>query len=275
MKKLILLLPLLLNAENYEEKYYKDVTHHPSKIAIHTDLGYSSYMIELHSSEIDSAIDYDILEFTLGASYSYDDWMWGIYSKFVVDEFSSNMRVSALNQNLGDKTNIDREEYAVYSNYTLNESDSDSWRFNVVFRVSSLDAGDNYLSYNYYDSLFKYKTQDLALSLVYSQQSLNMDSSWFVNGGFLYSRAEVEMYESVNNNLQDSFVDDNSFAIGAKLAIGYNYKFLPNMFFTLRADYWQLDFEKLDVKSRVGDILPKATLGEEIYSIHTGVTMTL
>ena len=146
MRQIILLLPLIVSAENYEEKYLKDKTYHPSKVAIHTDLGYSSYMIELHSSEIDSAIDYDILEFTLGASYSYDEWMWGAYSRFVIDELSSNMSVSGKNKSLGDKADIDKGEYAIYTNYTIKESQNDAWRVNAIFRVSSLDARDSYLS---------------------------------------------------------------------------------------------------------------------------------
>ncbi|SFV59988.1 hypothetical protein MNB_SV-12-1251 [hydrothermal vent metagenome] len=272
MRGIILLLPLLLSGENYEEKYLKDDTFHPSNIAIHTDLGYSSYLIELHSSEIDSAIDYDILEFTLGASYSYDDWMWGAYSKFVVDEVISNMNTKG--ESLGDKANIDRDEFAIYTNYTLRESESDAWRVNGILRVSSLDASDSYISYHHYTSQFRYQTQDLAISLVYSQNP-NRDSSWFANSGLLYSQAQVEMYEGVDNNLQDSFVDDSSFAIGVKLSMGYNYRILSNLFFTLRGDYWHSDFEKLEVESRVGDRLPKARLREQVYSVHTGVTLTL
>jgi opacity protein-like surface antigen len=268
MRLIIFILPLLLMAENYEEKYYRDKNHHPSKMAVHTDLGYSSYMIELHSSEIDSAIDYDILEFTLGASYSYDDWMWGIYSRFAVDEFNSNMN------NLKDNANIDRDEYAIYTNYTLKESEGYSWKINGVFRMSSLDASDSYRSYNLYSSQFRYNTQDLALSLGYSQD-LDRDSLWFANGGILYSRAKVEMSESINSTPQDSFVDDSSSAIGIKLSLGYSYRVLPNLYLTLRGDFWQSDFNKLDVESRVGDTLPKASLGEKIYSIHTGVTLAL
>jgi opacity protein-like surface antigen len=274
MRRIIFILPLLLGAENYEEKYYKDKNHHPSKMAIHTDLGYSSYMIELHSSEIDSAIDYDILEFTLGGSYSYDDWMWGLYSRFMVNEFNTNMSVTSTDQSLGDRANIDREEYAIYSRYIIKESDSYSWKINGIFRISSLDATDSYRSYNLYSSQFRYNTQDLALSLGYSQ-NLDRDSLWFANGGILYSRAKVEMSESINSTPQDSFVDDSSSAIGIKLSLGYSYRVLPNLFLTLRGDFWQSDFDKLKVESRVGDTLPKASLEEKIYSIHTGVTITL
>ena len=267
---IIILLPLLLNAENYEEKYFKDKTHHPSKIAIHTDLGYSSYMIELHSSEIDSAIDYDILEFTLGVSYSYDDWMWGIYSQFVVDELDSNMKITTTNKNLGDIASIDREEYAIYSNYTLKESETNAWYINSIFRTSSLNAKDSYYSYYHYFTLFNYKTKDLALSLVYTQE-INQDSSGDINIGLLYSNTQVEMWESIDNNLQDTFVDNSSSAIGEKLSFGYNYRFFSNLFLNFRIDYWHLNFQKLDIESRVGDTLPKATLKEESYSTHIGV----
>jgi len=86
---ILLLALILLEGESYEDKFYKDSSSHPSNIAIHTDLGYSSYMIELHSSEIDSVIDYDTLEFILGVSYSYDQWMWGVYGKFIIDELKN------------------------------------------------------------------------------------------------------------------------------------------------------------------------------------------
>ncbi|MCH9740548.1 MAG: hypothetical protein K0U38_06880 [Epsilonproteobacteria bacterium] len=272
MKKLLIsILPLLLSAENYEDKFYKDKNHHPSNIGIHTDLGYSSYMVELHSSEIESAINYDILEFTLGASYSYDAWMWGAYGKLLLNEIKSNMYTTSTHKALGDHADIDKNEFALYGNYTLKEDEKSSWRINSIYRYASLNAKDSYLSYHSYESLFKYKTQGLALSVVYSQK-LTQNALWSISTGLVYSQAQVKMSESVDSTPQDSYVDDQSQALGFKLGANYNHKILENLFFNLRTEWWQSNFGELEVDSRVGNKLPSASLKEQTLSVYSGVT---
>ena len=268
---LLFLLTLGINAQNYEEKFYKDATDIPKGFGVHTDVGYSDYLVELHSSEVDSAIDYDVLEFTLGASYVYDKWLWGVYGKFLVDEFKSNMYVVTTQSPLDDKANISKDEFALYVNYRLKESANDVWKINLIYRYASLDATDSYVSFYNYASHFQYQTDGLALSLVYSQM-LNERDSWFINSGLVYSRAKVEMSESINHNLQDSFVNDSTKAIGVKLSAGYNYKVTNKLFLNIRIDAWRHNFNKLSVTSRVGDSLPKAELKEQSFSTYTGLT---
>lgn len=267
----IALMPIILNAQSYEDRFYRDKNHHPSKIGIHSDVGYSSYMVEFHSSELDSAISYDILEFTLGASYSYDTWMWGIFGKFMIDELQSNMDVVPTGERRNDHAKINKDEFALYTNYTLSQNQRDALRINALYRYAHLDARDSYLSYNSYESLFRYRTQGLALSLVYSQ-ILTEYSSCFINFGLIYSMAEVEISESIGSKLQDSYVDDISSAIGIKFSAGYNHKVFPNLFLNIRTDVWQSNFGTLQVKSRVGDRLPRATLTEQSFTLSTGVT---
>lgn len=269
--KVLFFFSLVLNAENYEEKVYKDSFHIPKGFGFHTDLGYSSYLVELDSSEVNSAIDYDVLEFTLGSSYAHGKWLWGIYGKFLVDELQSNMYVITTQRPLNDQANIDKDEFGIYVNYMLKQSDHEKWKLNVIYRYASLDAVDHYLSFHNYSSQFTYQTDGLALSLVYAQ-ALNEEHSWFAQAGVIYSKAEVEMSESIDNNLQDSFIDERSHSLGAKLSVGYNYKVTNNLFFNIRADGWRHNFNKLTVTSRVGDSLPKATLKEHSFTTYSGVT---
>ena len=121
MKKYIILvlLSITINAQNSEERFFKDKNAHADGFGIHTDLGYSSYLIELDSSELNSAIDYDVLEFTLGSTYSYEKWMFGIYGKFLLKELNSNMFVVTTQQKLGDQAALNKEEFGLYANYTL------------------------------------------------------------------------------------------------------------------------------------------------------------
>ena len=273
MKKqiILILLSLSLNAQNNEERFYKDKNAHADGFGLHSDIAYSSYLIELDSSELNSAIDYDVLEFTLGSTYSYEQWMFGIYGKFLLKELNSNMFVVTTQQKLGDQADIDKEEFGVYANYTLSQKENDTWRVNFIYRYSSLEAKDSYKEFNIYQSTFDYDTQGVALSLVYAQ-TLNDKSSWFTQAGLLYSRAKVQLSESVNTQLQDSFVDDTAQALGGKVSLGYSYALSNQLFLILRTDAWRLNFGELNVGSRVGDTLPKAKLKEQSFSTYTGLS---
>lgn len=268
---ILLLLPFLLSAENYEEKFYKDATHKVKGWGIHTDVAYSSYLIELDSSEINAAIDYDVVEFTLGTSYTYEDYMFGVYTKVLLKELQSNMNVVTTQAPLDDHANIDKKEFAFYVSRTLKESENSSWRVNAIYRYASLDAIDSYRAFYDYASTFDYVTHAMALSLVYAQK-LNEEASWFVNGGLLYSQATVKMSEKINTNFQDSFVDDKANALGLKFSLGYNCKLNEHLFLNVRSDVWKLNFGELQVASRVGDTLPKAKLREQSFSSYLGFT---
>ena len=263
------LFSLMVHAENYELKYFKDKSHIAQGIGIHSDLGYSSYLIELHSSEIDSAIDYDVLEFTLGASYSYDKWLFAFYSKFLVNEIESNMYVLNSKKLLNNHAQIDKNEFAIYGNYTFYNTEVDRWNINLIYRYASLDAVDSYHSFLDYRSDFSYQTDGLALSLSYLKQ-LTQQDTLLLNGGVVYNQVKVHIVESVNGELQDSFVNDTGAAIGRKISIAYNRKMTNHLSLTVRFDGWKHKFNKLNVSSRVGDHLPSARLKEESYSSYAG-----
>jgi len=262
---------MLLHARNYEEKYLKDSLYLPKGFGLHSDLGYSVYLIELHSSELDSAISYDVLEFTLGGSYSYSDWLFGVYGKFLVDEIESNMYVVTTHSPLNNHANIEKDEFALYLNRTLKKGEKNLWRVNIIYRYSLLNTVDRYGSFHHYSSNFSYQTDGLALSLFYDKK-LNQRDSLSLGGGLVYSRAEVKMSEFIDDEPQDSFVDNKVNALGVKLSLAYNHKLFSDFFLNLRVDGWQHHFEKLPVTSRVGDNLPSAELRENSYTTYGGVS---
>jgi hypothetical protein len=268
---LVLVNSLTLNAQNYEEKYPKDKLHIPKGLGIHTDLAYSSYLVEVDSSEMNSAIDYSVLEATLGVSYVYGSWMWGMYGKFLVDEVNSNMYVVTTHKQLTNQAQIDKKEFALYTNYTLFQKEKRSLRLNVIYKESQLNAKDSYSSFNDYKSYFYYDTKGVALSVVYADK-LSEEHSYFISSGVLHSRARVKISETVNSIEQDAFIDNGSSATGVKVTLGYSYTLSNHLIFTVRGDAWRLNFSKLKVHSQVGDSLPKATLKEQSFSTYTGIT---
>jgi hypothetical protein len=260
-----------LSGQNYEERYLKDDTYITKGLGLHSDLGYSTYQIELKSSELSSAIDYDVLEYTLGLSYVYGEWMFGGYSKFLVDEVHSNMFISSSHRALNNRADITKRESVFYLNHTLLRQAQESLKVNLLYRQSTLKAGDTFLSFYHYWSYFEYETKGVALSLVYSNK-LSKYGFWFVNGGVLYTEAQVKISEMVENRRQDVSIEDTQDAMGVKIAMGYSYNLSAHLTFNLRADGWRLDFHKLDVRSLVGDRLPLAGLKEQSITTYMGLS---
>ena len=259
-----------MDAQNNEERFWKNKFHIPSGLGIHSDFAYGSYLVEVDSSEMNSAIDYSVLETTLGLSYVYGSWMWGMYGKFLIDEVKSNMYLVNTKEQLTNQAQIDKKEFALYTNYMLFQKEQSSWRLNLIYQERELDAKDSYHSFNDYQSYFYYHTKGLALSLVYADK-LNKKNSYFISSGVLYSRAKVKINETVNTLKQDAFIDDDSSARGFKVAIGYNYTISSHLLLSFRSDAWWLNFSKLNVNSEVGDSLPKATLKEQTVSSYIGL----
>ena len=268
----LLLLPLLLHSVTSTEKYWEEhpFTNTPKGWGIHTDFGYSSYLIELHSSEMDAAIDYDVLEATLGLSYLYDRWLWGIYGTFLLDEVKSNTYVVTTKASLNDRATIDKNEFALYLNYRFFEGEDSSWGVNTIYRYAHLHAIDAYGKFYHYRSHFSYQTEGVACSLGY-RKKLFERGALVTHLGVLYSRAGVKVSESVNGHPQDSFVDDGLNTLGRKVSFAYQHHYTKNLSLHLRTDFWKQKFNHLNVTSHVGDLLPSATLKEESYSTYLGM----
>jgi len=260
-----------LHAQNFEDKFYRDSSFISQGFGMHNDLAYSSYLIEVDSSEIDAVIDYDLFEYTLGVSYVYDSLMFGMYMKLLVNEIGSNTYFSSTQKSLGDKSTINKSEFSVYLNYHFFQEEKSSLSLNLIYRESMFEARDSYESFYYYRSYFYYKSKGLALSFVYANTFLEKNS-YFISTGVLYSQAKVQVNERVDNSLQDAFIDEKSHAIGLKLALGYNYNVSKNLILNLRTDMWWLNFSKLKVTSKVGDRLPTARLKEESINTYLGFT---
>ncbi|CAA6813301.1 MAG: Unknown protein [uncultured Sulfurovum sp.] len=269
---ILVFLPILLEAVTKHERYWEEQSFKKKAkgFGIHTDVGYSSYLIELHSSEMDSAIDYDVLETSIGFSYVKEKFLVGAYTKFVSDEIKSNMYVVTTQAPLNNWARIDKDEFALYANYILAEGDKSSWAVNSIYRYANLNASDAYDSFFNYISYFEYQTDGVALSLAYQRGML--EKGMLVSHiGLLYSKAEVSMSESINGHFQDSFVDDSVNALGFKASLAYNYAYSKNLSLHFRTDIWKQQFNSLAVKSRVGDTLPSASLKEQSYTTYFGV----
>jgi hypothetical protein len=167
---IIVIFSLGLQAQNHEEKYLKDLSYIAKGLGVHTDLGYSTYQIEIDSSEMSSAIDYDVLEYTLGLSYVYGEWMFGGYGKFLVKEMNSNMFITSNHKALKNHATIHKRESSFYINRTLSRKNQKSWKLNLLYRESNLEAKDSFISFYHYNSYFDYQTKGVACSLVYSEK---------------------------------------------------------------------------------------------------------
>jgi len=194
-----------------------------------------------------------------------------MFNKFLLNEIQSNMYIISSNNKFNERTNIDKEEFGLFLTYTLLSNSIFNWKINMVYRESLFDAQENYSTYHQYASFFHYKTEDIALSSFYSY-FLTQKSFLFSSFGLMYSRVNIETSESVDGKFQDSYIDTNTKALGAKLGIGYNYNYSNNLTFTFNIDAWRLNFDTLDVASRVGDTLPKAKLKENSFSTYMGVS---
>jgi len=275
MSKILIVFLLFISqviAENYEDKFYKDRSNHPSGIGFHSDFSYSSYLIEFHSSEIDTTIDYDILEYSLGASFSYDDWIWGVYSKNLIDEVQSNMYILSSSERLKNLTNIEKREFGVYTTYNLFQTRESSWKLNLIYRESAFEAQELLYGYHKYLSYFYYKTSDIALSFLYGYH-FKKNHQLLGSAGLLYAYSSVKISESIDSKPQDSYIDTQTSAIGSKLMVGYSYHYSDKLIFNSRIDSWRFSFEKLQVDSRVGDILPKGSLEEKSFSTYVGFSL--
>ena len=246
---------------NKDRKNPEDATR--SGVNGNIDIGYTSYLIDISSSELSRAIDYNILEATVGVSYAYANWIWGIDTKVLVQEQSSNLTYSSRKSN--DSANIKRNEFLLFTNYKI----SKQFRVNLVYRYANLKSDNSYVDFKKYDTFFNYTTNGLAASLVYSPTMIN---GLFFSTGTVYSKADVEVYEKVNNIADDVSIDDSSSSLGVKLGVGYNYAVNNDIVLKLSADWYKFNFGKLNIYSNsLGRDFEQASLDEETYSIRFGM----
>ncbi|HFU75352.1 MAG TPA: hypothetical protein ENK66_03815 [Arcobacter sp.] len=227
------------------------------------DVGYTTYLIDVSSIELNRAIDYNVVEATLGVSYAYGDWIFGIDTKILMDEQKSNLNASS--RILNSNANISRNTFSLFSNYQISKELS----MNMVYRYASLQSNNRYIDFKTYDTAFNYDTNGLASSIVYTPSFFE---GLFLSTGAVYSRANVEIYEKINTISDDVFIDDSASSLGVKLGIGYAYTVNDNLFLKLSSDWYKFDFGKLNVSSSSSNkIIEQASLGEETYSIRFGV----
>jgi len=247
---------------NKDRKNPEDATR--SGFHMSTDIGYTTYLIDVTSTELNRAIDYNVLEATLGISYAYASWMWGIDTKILVHEQNSNL--SSSSGVLNDSADIDRNELSFFINYKIDEE----FGFNAVYRYANLKSTDSYVDFKKYNTTFNYATHGLASSVVYTP---NFFDGLFLSSGFVYSKANVEISEKVNNIKDDVFINDSPSSFGVKLGGGYSYAFNKNLVLKFSTDWYKFDFGKLNVNSfSTNKTLEQASLNEETYSVRLGIS---
>ena len=240
-----------------------------SALSFDMDVGYTSYIIDVTSSELNRAIDSTVLELRVGSSYSYGDWMWGVNGKVLLHELKSNLSLGDTTSRLNDTATIDRNEFSFFGSYKLNEE----FRANLLYRYAKLQSNNNYNDVRDYDTTFNYNTNGLAFSLVYIPTLLRTETQLlWLSSGAVYSQATVEVSESINTRLNDVSINDKQSALGFQLGTGYNYLFSNNVILKVSADWYKFDFGKLDVDSQtMNGVLEQASLNEETYAVRFGV----
>jgi len=226
--------PLLLMGFSRDSRYPKDNNAtFVDSLNVSVDIGYGVHLIDVTSLEINRAIDYRILEATIGASYSIGNGNIGFNTKALIQEQKSNLSLVNTSRLLNDQANIEREEFSLYGNYFLDTLGRSM--LNVVYRYYYLKANHRYINFNVYDTHFGYTTQGFALSYLY-KQPISYEGSQIVWGaGLLYSHAKVEIFETINGALDDAYIDDSQNALGIKASLGFVYR-VDNMKFKIIAN---------------------------------------
>jgi len=274
MKKIVVALVTLtlssqLQAKEFTERLDKNPDSKLSdNLSASIDWGYTVYLIDVTSSELNRAIDYNVLEATLGLSYAWDWGSVGVNAKLLLGVDQSNLTLDSTDNPLNDTASIDRNEFFIYGNYNL----TPNLQLNLVYKYSNLEANDLYENFKVYDTHFGYSTNGLVASLSYLAIESYHHIVW-LNGGITYSQADIQIYEKIDGVADDVSIDDTQSAFGIKLGVGYTYKYSDDLDIRLTADWYSYDFGTVAVDSKVlGGTFDQATLTEQTYSVRVGVS---
>lgn len=264
---------LCLSQNGYTNEYADKIFKNKDEVVlgslnINFNIGYSSYLIDVTSTELNRVIDYNVLEATMGLSYIFNNKIGiGIDTKILLDESKSNLTIDSDAKPLNDTASLDRKEFTLYGNYFFSENSI----INIFYKYSNLKANDSYDAFRHYDTTFNYTSNGLALSYVFVPINFDKHRLW-LSTGVVYSSADVEIFEKIDYVEDDVFIDDTQNGFGLKLGLGYIYRVSDNLDFKITGDWYSSDFGKLDVKSKVlEDVLESASLDEKTYSIRVGV----
>ena len=269
MKQIILIISLISYSFGYWnlDNSYERNSNREDSVTTHFDITYGVYLIDVTSSELSRAIDYKVLEATIGIAKSFGNFHIGVNTKILIDEVYSNLSLES--NPLEDSANIDKQDFSLYLNYTLSESSL----VNIIYKYYKLEANDKYINFREYDTYFNYTSQALAISYIYTYPfDYNNDIKLFFSLGGVYGNAKVEIYENINGVRDDVSINDSQNALGIKLAMGYNYRY-DNYNFKILANWYDYNFGKLDVDSNIlNKSIEEATLKEQTYSILFGIS---
>ena len=255
--------------ENRVPSFYNN----QSVVHLVSEIGYTNYGIDITSTEFNRAIDYQLVELTVGAEYHYNRWGYGAFYKFSADEIGTNSIVDDTGGE--DKAHVDRDEFVLSLSYLWKDFEFDykgELFSNLSYYSSSLKSDDSFEVFNTYTSSYRYDTQGVSLSLSSVQKPWGDAHALTLTGGFLYTVADIGIYATKNAEDRAVYVKDSGVgAYGVKFGIGYAYEVNPNFGLKISTDWYYLDFEDINIYSheKVG-LLEKGTLNESTYSLRVG-----
>jgi hypothetical protein len=281
MRKILLfklaVLNVLIAQEAYTElpsNYIREVKQIDASKAISLDLGYTSYALDIDADIFNRAIDYDLLELTVGMNFSYDkNWVFGAYYKGVVDEVQTNSIVDATGEK--DSANVDRNEFLLTTTYKIplnnNYDKEDKLSLHAIYYNSSLKSDNSFFLSEELRKEYNYKTQGLKISMIYALRPFIQRHKLWFNGGMVYTQAKLDFKEYASGDLKDTYVEDKVNLYGVNFGAGYSNAVNTNMSIKAIADWYGFNAEEIDISSRTQGSLTKGTFNEQTYSLRLGV----
>jgi len=281
MKKVLLFILAILNgliaqeASELPSNYIREVKQIDKSKIVSLDLGYTSYALDIDADIFNRAIDYELLELTLGMNFTYDShWIFGIYYKGVLDEVKTNSIVDATGEK--DSATVDRNEFLLTTTYKIplnnNYDREDKLSLHAIYYNSSVKSDNSFFLTESLRKEYNYKTEGLKISMIYVLRPFIQRHKFWINGGLVYSQAELDFKEYSNNLLKDTYVDDKVDLFGLNLGAGYSYTVNNNMTIKAIIDWYGFHAEEIDILSRSQGFLTRGTFNEQTYSLRVGTS---
>lgn len=254
-----------------------------SSWAITSDISYSSYNLDLQGTSHMKAIAYDVSELTVALSRNTYPWQYSIGYRSVINEISTNSSIPRTGGK--DSANIDRDEFFLLINYLFNlekiinnfliqsiDIGQERVALNMILYSSSLNASNQFdLGYTFRQT-YNYDTKGLKLSLNYKLTPNNKKYKFWLFGGLLYTRANLNFDEYQDNTLKPRYVNESVNQFGKNLGFAFTYDMNHNMVLKIIGDWYNVDFGDVDVYSRsTKQVVDTAKFQENTSSVRVGL----
>ena len=226
MKKVLISLLLSLASIEAEEQ---------KSIEFGVTTAYSSYGLDIKASQFDRAIAYDVMEAQLGVSYNKDDFQIGMNYTGVPQEIKTR---SSIKQTDGkDIASIDRRAYLFFASYIWYPADeinkgrdhamnhADWFSLHFQYYNSLLDASNEFVIDRTFRHDYKYDADGLKLSFHYNVNPNRGKHTFWITGGTVYTKADLNFNEYRDDELQPKYVDSLIDSWGYNVGGGWRYDY--------------------------------------------------